>query len=627
MNFGGGPNGNGPFQNPNFGAFAQSAQMPFTGQGPLADRPVQRGANGLYEAPEPEAPEQHPASQHIALNPGELSKYMEYWSQACDGADAISGTDAVPFLSRASNVSKGQLRKIWDIADHKKEGKLDQNQFFIALRLVALAQRGAALSEAGLRNFRGIQLIPQITPPPVKEKPAEQHPSSGPVAPNQNIGFSWTVPKQIVQRYDSFFHQLDDRKLGMIDGKQGVTFFGKSGLPRSTLKVIWQLADVTKDGKLSLDEFRAAMHMVANIHNRKLSVDALPSALDPSGPNWFRVEGEQQPHPMAANPHQVSQLTPNAVHSHASPTGHIPTIPKLSPTAHTVQIPGHRRQPSSSGSRTPGKVAPPSVAISPQPHLSNPASQQPLVPSPPPPPPPPPVQENAAANEQMLEALRKERQEVERAKREMEQMRAEMEKLRLEKEALSKKSSKQKTPNRTPSHSRKPSASSIPLPVQHSGYGASRKQGTAQTVPDLLSGSHGAAHVLRSPLKTPEKKPSSSSLKTPPAVHARNVAAVGQVSPMKSLNTPDRSKPIDLGLEDDDIWDQPSPKANALQGPSKLANKTNMISSKDDSVSSDDDDDDFWGDVGMGKKPTLGPSGGGGKGKGFGGSELDDWAF
>lgn len=42
---------------------AMFGQPPITsypqGQGPLADRPVQVGANGLYVAPEPEGPEEH----------------------------------------------------------------------------------------------------------------------------------------------------------------------------------------------------------------------------------------------------------------------------------------------------------------------------------------------------------------------------------------------------------------------------------------------------------------------------------------------------------------------------------------------------------------------------------------
>lgn len=84
MNFGGGPPfGNGPpFTNvPPFGytsaypgmvpPMTAVPGMPFgqplpttypQGQGPLAGRPAQRGANGLFEAPEPEGPEVHGTS-------------------------------------------------------------------------------------------------------------------------------------------------------------------------------------------------------------------------------------------------------------------------------------------------------------------------------------------------------------------------------------------------------------------------------------------------------------------------------------------------------------------------------------------------------------------------------------
>lgn len=38
---------------------SNSSPYPATGQGPLGSAPVRMGANGLYEAPEPEGPEEH----------------------------------------------------------------------------------------------------------------------------------------------------------------------------------------------------------------------------------------------------------------------------------------------------------------------------------------------------------------------------------------------------------------------------------------------------------------------------------------------------------------------------------------------------------------------------------------
>lgn len=79
MNFNNVPPFNNPSYNPQFGAYSSvfpGMMPPMTnmpgmppgqpfpvvyppGQGPLAGRPVQRGANGLFEAPEPEGPEKH----------------------------------------------------------------------------------------------------------------------------------------------------------------------------------------------------------------------------------------------------------------------------------------------------------------------------------------------------------------------------------------------------------------------------------------------------------------------------------------------------------------------------------------------------------------------------------------
>jgi hypothetical protein len=39
-------------------------------------------------------------------------------------------------------------------------------------------------------------------------------------------------------------------------------FFEKSKLPHSELREIWQLADITRDGSLDLNEFKMAMHLV-----------------------------------------------------------------------------------------------------------------------------------------------------------------------------------------------------------------------------------------------------------------------------------------------------------------------------------------------------------------------------
>lgn len=47
-----------------------------------------------------------------------------------------------------------------------------------------------------------------------------------------------------------------------VNGAVAKGFFEKSKLPHSELREIWQLADVTRDGCLDLNEFKMAMHLV-----------------------------------------------------------------------------------------------------------------------------------------------------------------------------------------------------------------------------------------------------------------------------------------------------------------------------------------------------------------------------
>lgn len=72
-------------------------------------------------------------------------------------------------------------------------------------------------------------------------------------------------------------------------------FFEKSRLPVQELRKIWQLADVTKDGALSLQEFMIAMHLVVLRRNHIELPDVLPSQLMPGNETPSSVSPETEP--------------------------------------------------------------------------------------------------------------------------------------------------------------------------------------------------------------------------------------------------------------------------------------------------------------------------------------------
>lgn len=592
-----------PGMPPLYSPFASQPVYP-TGQGPLADVSATRGENGLYQAPEPEGPEPHEAKPFLRLNPAEAAKYIEYWDLASDGEDTVSGAHAVSFLSRAPKVSKAQLRRVWEVADHRKEGFLDQEQFYIALRLVALAQRGAELSVAGLRNFTGIQLIPNISPPP-PPPPPEPEPSSEPL-PDSSTGtlqaptvgsaggssFSWIITLQIAQKFDDFFNGLAANGGPLLDATAVVPFFVKSGLPKSTLRTIWQLADVTKDGKLSREEFRTAMHLVTCIRNRRITVEELPDYLDPNGLNWVRIEGE--PLPEQAPVVGMPQSTPVNV-SLQGEQADSASQSLLSTPSLGLAHPGSSQQLTDQAVETmPALDHSQPFQIPAVQNLPDEGTRQEAM-----------WRQEAQAERderrRMLEELRLEREEMERTRREMEAMRTEMLQLRLGNSTAPNNmgaapQNAQKLPQTTPEQQVNLSQSAEP-------QSSTNHEGT------LLG-------ELASESNVPSQNRSNTVLDS---------------SALNSSQSASQTKSV--FVEDDVI-----PTTHRKKNDIRTDNKINEASREGDADSdNDEDDDDFWG--GLGPKPTLGASGtqnansNGANGgtsavtKTFGGTELDDWVF
>lgn len=613
--------------------------------------------------------------EFMKLSPGEAVKYEEYWGEASGGEECVAGKEARAVLGRAARVSKTQLRLIWEIADHRKEGELDRSQFLIALRLIALAQRGAEIGVKGLRNFVGIQLIPDIAPAPAPAPAAQAPPAASNdlnavaaaavaaaagVAPTgaAAAGFSWTVTADVIARYDNFFGSIDTANSGFVDGRAGVAFFGKSGLQRPVLKKVWQLADVTRDGKLDRDEFRSAMHMVANLRTGKLTEGDLPGQLDPAGPHWLRLEEDvlQQQQQQQQQPVRVEQHTPSVMDDD--------TLLFAAPPP--VQDPRHAPQPAAvrSNQRVPQDGDLLGEAYSPRraPRTSSFSSRgDPSSPR---------VSAQAGEDASALrEKLRVEQQEAARAQRELEDMRAEIERLRVakvdqsgaaaqkqrqesevedmrrayqdmmeakakaEQEAAAaraeavrlKQEVAQTTPVRSPLASTVPAADDDQLWNAPSPVATHRRSSSGKLPSPRVAGHHSQLPGAQSASST---IPPYTSLG--PAAPGGSGAALG-LSDMFASTPKPGSSGIALPPKSSKVAE--SPKKPPLGSSSGVAKKSARLIS-DDSMS-ESDDDDFWGTSGPGQKPGLGnpgePSngtgGGGGAASGGFGNDLDEWAF
>ncbi|KUF97795.1 hypothetical protein AM588_10009798 [Phytophthora nicotianae] len=196
--------------------------------------------------------------------------------------NAINGQQAVAFFAR-SHLDKAILREVWSIADSQRRSELSRNEFYVAMRLISMAQRGEQVSAQRFFQLATMQYpLPMMEGvPPPQQQPVQ--PQAQMHAPQQDFGSvhqqptgSYALTTDEKSKYDIVFQQYDTDRDGFLMGTEAVALFQMSGLDRNMLRDIWSMADVTQDSKLSVQEFYVAMHLIVCVSKRGLP---MPSTL------------------------------------------------------------------------------------------------------------------------------------------------------------------------------------------------------------------------------------------------------------------------------------------------------------------------------------------------------------
>ena len=123
---------------------------------------------------------------------------------------------------------------------------------------------------SGLPNLQALQQ--QMMPQPGREAGSfTQQGLRG------NATVPWAVTKDEKKIYDDMFRGWDGFGKGYITGNQAIEIFGQSGLDKPDLERIWTLSDPHNKGRLNLDEFAVAMHIIY----RRLNGYPVPNQLPP----------------------------------------------------------------------------------------------------------------------------------------------------------------------------------------------------------------------------------------------------------------------------------------------------------------------------------------------------------
>ncbi|KAK0634358.1 hypothetical protein B0T17DRAFT_513112 [Bombardia bombarda] len=258
------------------------------------------------------------------LTPEKVAQYAGLFErQAPPGVNMLPGDQAKQIFEK-SGLPNEILGRIWMLADTEQRGALVQTEFVIAMHLLTSMKTGAlrglptllpaALYEAATRRAPIAGALPRQQSPTTATPPISAvsrqltgqgsltqmrtgSPLGRPPLAAQSTG-EWLVTPADKARFDLLYDELDKTKRGFITGEEAVPFFSQSKLPEDALAQIWDLADMTSEGRLTRDEFAVAMFLIRQLRGNREGPTVVPSALPP---NLIPPSMRNQVRPPAAN--------------------------------------------------------------------------------------------------------------------------------------------------------------------------------------------------------------------------------------------------------------------------------------------------------------------------------------
>ncbi|CAO3649453.1 unnamed protein product [Cunninghamella echinulata] len=267
------------------------------------------------------------------ITPEERNNYIRVF-QSSDPINGVLTSDKATSIFLRSNLPSSTLQHIWDLADTRKSGSLNQTEFIIAMHYITVTRNGTlsvlpptlpdsiyAAATGRLTNslgrhnttiIRSPNMQPMRSPILQQQHTGNSHLRSGPSSFYNNTQQQQSilnVSNEEYKKYKVLFQQLASNDKGTISGADAVHFFRHSKLPETDLAQIWDLADTRSIGELSQNEFIVAMHLV----NRRMAGEPIPTMLPAS---TFQLSSPM----LSNNSHLIPPPTPQRPNPPSSST-------------------------------------------------------------------------------------------------------------------------------------------------------------------------------------------------------------------------------------------------------------------------------------------------------------------
>ncbi len=277
---------------------------------------------GVDDAP---IPEDRKEKVRIKIKREEREYFGKLFAAAkAKGNNKVTGKEALDFF-RKSRLPGGLLQKIWAMAAQSNPASLDRDEFYVALRLVALAQARREVSLAAIANNVDAPLpffetfkIPASAQP---QYPTMQMPMMPGMVPMMGpAGMSMMMPQAMQQtmspsmappmaapapmpvastgphgitpeelaKYSRIFDGVDKRGTGQISSEQMTALLKKTNLPETVLGSVWELIEASDSGSFDKANTIMALHLLVKYKARVPLPVTMPAELRTTVRNFLQ---------------------------------------------------------------------------------------------------------------------------------------------------------------------------------------------------------------------------------------------------------------------------------------------------------------------------------------------------
>lgn len=204
----------------------------------------------------------------------------------------LYGKDAADFLKK-SGLPKDVLKNIWIMSAQTDPQFLERDEFYLSLRLIALAQNSMEVSEESIRINHPIPPLPKIdlkspniNTTSITSSVSLDHSSINMNLNNNENNFNSTIPP----KDDFTISEEDDNKYVILfnknkDFSDKISFnkinemFIAAKIPSETLKKIFDIVQLSEPKYLNLYEFKVVFHLIYRSYIIKDVPTVLPNSL------------------------------------------------------------------------------------------------------------------------------------------------------------------------------------------------------------------------------------------------------------------------------------------------------------------------------------------------------------